>query len=301
MPTLRQLESFLTVVDEGSFTRAAGILGVSQPGLSQQIAALESELGTTLFSRLPRSVTLTPTGRALLPHARAAVDAAARGTTAARAVVGTDAGELRIATVYSTGLGVLPPVLTRWRAEHPDVTVRLLEHRTTETMTTAMQAGQADVAVGPTAPGWRGRVRVLGTEELVVLLPAEGPPDVRHHEIALERLADAAWVQYAPSHGLAEELDRAAREAGFRPRAAVRTEQTAMAPLLVEAGLGPALVPAGIVPASFAGRIARPVPAITRELAATTGPDPDALTSRFVALLARRAVLMPPHVAQRLS
>jgi DNA-binding transcriptional LysR family regulator len=300
VPTLRQLESFLTVVDEGSFTRAAGILGVSQPGLSQQIAALEGELGTALFSRLPRTVTLTPTGRALLPHARAAVDAAARGTSAARAVVGSGAGELRIATVYSTGLGVLPAVLTRWRAEHPDVTVRLLEHRTTEAMTTAMQAGQADVAVGPTPPGWRGRVRALGTEELVVLLPAEGPPDLRHHEIALERLADAAWVQYAPSHGLAEELDRAARDAGFRPRPAVRTEQTAMAPLLVEAGLGPALVPAGIVPPSFAGRIARPVPAITRELAATTGPEPDELTSRFVALLARRAVLMPPHVAERL-
>lgn len=301
MPTLRQFEAFLTVVDEGSFTRAAQQRQVSQPGLSQQIAALESELGASLFHRLPRTVTLTPTGRALLPHARAAVDAAARGTTAARAVVGTGAGELRIGTVYSTGLGLLPGVLTRWRADHPEVTVRLLEHRTTEALTAAAAAGQTDVAVGPTPSGWRGRVRVLGTEEFVVLLPPTGGPDPRRGEIALERLADVAWVQYAASHGLAEELDRAARDAGFRPRAAVRTEQTAMAPLLVAAGLGPALVPAGIVPSSFGGRIARPVPAITRELAATTGAEPDALTSRFVALVSRRAVLMPPHVAARLD
>ncbi len=215
MPTLRQFEAYLTVVDEGSFTRAAQQLGVSQPGLSQQVAALERELGASLFARLPRSVSLTPTGRALLPHARACVDAAARATTAARSVAGTAAGELRIAAVYSVGLGLLPGVLTRWRADHPDVGVRLLEHRTAETLTAAMQAGQADVGIGPTPAGWRGRVRVLGTEELVVLLPAEGPPDVRGGEIALSRLADVAWVQYAASHELSAELDAAAQAAGL--------------------------------------------------------------------------------------
>jgi DNA-binding transcriptional LysR family regulator len=301
MPTLRQFEAYLTVVDEGSFTRAAQQLGVSQPGLSQQVAALERELGASLFSRLPRSVSLTPTGRALLPHARASVDAAARATTAARSVAGTSAGELRIAAVYSVGLGLLPGVLTRWRADHPGVGVRLLEHRTAETLTAAMQGGQANVGIGPTPAGWRGRVRILGTEELVVLLPAQGPPDVRGHEIDLSRLADVAWVQYGPGHELSAELDAAAQAAGFRPKVAVRTEQTAMAPQLVDAGIGPALVPAGIVPSSFGGRIARLVPRAERELAATTGPEPDTLTSRFVALLARSAVLMPPHVAERLS
>jgi DNA-binding transcriptional LysR family regulator len=301
VPTLRQFEAYLTVVDEGSFTRAAQRLGVSQPGLSQQVAALERELGASLFARMPRSVNLTPTGRALLPHARACVDAAARATTAARSVAGTAAGELRIAAVYSVGLGLLPGVLTRWRADHPGVGVRLLEHRTTETLTAAMQAGQADVGIGPTPAGWRGRVRVLGTEELVVLLPADGPPEVRGGEIALSRLADVAWVQYAASHELSAELDAAAEAAGFRPKVAVRTEQTAVAPQLVAAGIGPALVPAGIVPSSFTGRIARPIPRAERELAATTGAEPDVLTSRFVALLTRSAVLMPPHVAERLS
>lgn len=301
MPTLRQFEAYLTVVDEGSFTRAAQQLGVSQPGLSQQVAALERELGASLFGRLPRSVTLTPTGRALLPHARACVDAAARAVTAAASVAGTSAGELRIAALYSVGLGLLPGVLTRWRADHPAVGVRLLEHRTVDSLTASMLGGEADVGIGPTPSGWRGRVRVLGTEELVVLLPPDGPPDVRGREIALERLADVAWVQYNPDHELSAELDAAAGTAGFRPRVAVRTEQTAMAPQLVAAGIGPALVPAGIVPSSFTGRIARPIPRVERELAAITGAEPDNLTSRFVNLLARRAVLMPPHVAERLS
>lgn len=305
VPTLRQFEYFLAVVDEGSFTRAAERLFVTQPGLSQQIATLERELGGSLFARLPRAVTLTPTGRALLPHARAAVDAAERGTSAAKAVSGAEAGELRIATVYSVGLGLLPAVLQRWHHRDPDVAVRLFEHRHGDSLTAAMLAGQADVAVGPVPAGWRGRVRSLGTEEMVLVLPpspADGGDDgLSGREIALRRLAATRWVQYAPDHALADVLVDACREQGFRPLVAVRSEQTAAAPLLAAAGIGPALVPAAIVPEGFTGRLARPVPRVEREITAYTGPEPDRLTSRFVALLASTAELMPPHVAARLG
>jgi len=71
--TLRQLEYFVAIVDEGSFTRAAEALHVTQPGLSHQFQALEREVGGPLLERLPRSVRLTPAGRAMLPHARAAI------------------------------------------------------------------------------------------------------------------------------------------------------------------------------------------------------------------------------------
>jgi DNA-binding transcriptional LysR family regulator len=305
MPTLRQLESFVAVVDEGSFTRAADRLFVTQPGLSQQIAALEKELGGSLFSRLPRAVALTPTGRALLPHARTAVTAAERGNAAARQVTGSEGGELRIACVYSVSLGLLPGVLRRWRAENPDVTVRLFEQRHGDTLATAVREGQADVGVGPVPAQWRGRQRSLGTEEMVVLLPPNlGADDVMSPaggEIALSRLEHVPWVQYAPDHALADVLIDACERAGYRPRVAVRTEQTAVAPLLTSAGIGPSLVPAAIVPPVFAGTIARPVPSADRELAAYTGAEPDALTTRFVGLVARAAVLMPDHVASALS
>ncbi|MGW2874653.1 LysR family transcriptional regulator, partial [Kitasatospora sp. NPDC001225] len=78
MPTLRQLEYLATVVDTGSFTRAAEQLHVTQPALSHQIRALEVALGGPLLERLPRAVRLTPTGRAVLPHARAALAEAGR-------------------------------------------------------------------------------------------------------------------------------------------------------------------------------------------------------------------------------
>jgi hypothetical protein len=93
----------------------------------------------------------------------------------------------------------------------------------------------------------------------------------------------------------------ACRQVGYRPQLAVRTEQTAVAPLLTAAGIGPSLVPAAIVPTNFPGAIARPVPRVERELAAYTGAEPDALTTRFTGLVARDAVLMPDHVALALT
>ena len=71
----RQLECFVAVVDEGSFTRAARRIGITQPSLSQHIRALEAELDGAVLDRLPRGVSLTPAGRSLLPEARIAVRA----------------------------------------------------------------------------------------------------------------------------------------------------------------------------------------------------------------------------------
>ncbi|MGW2788041.1 helix-turn-helix domain-containing protein [Streptomyces populi] len=67
MATLRQLEYLVVIVDEGSFTRAAEALNVTQPGLSHQFQALEREVGGPLLERLPRGVRLTPAGRSMLP------------------------------------------------------------------------------------------------------------------------------------------------------------------------------------------------------------------------------------------
>ena len=109
--SLRQLEYFVAVVDEGSFTTAAARLHVSQPGLSHQIQALERQLGGPLLERLPRGVRLTPAGRTALPHARASQAHAERASTSAMRASGVDAGELHVGTLYSISVGVLPTAL----------------------------------------------------------------------------------------------------------------------------------------------------------------------------------------------
>lgn len=290
MATLRQFEYLVTVVDTGSFTRAAELLHVTQPALSKQVQALERSAGGPLLERLPRAVRLTPMGRAMLPHARAALADAERAGTAARRAAGLAGGEIQLATVYSITLGVLPPVLRMWHRRHPEVRVRLVEFAHADALLAAMAAGRADLAVGPVPDGWDGPVRALGTERFVVAVAADDPVAAAGTgRVELGALAERAWVHFAPGNGLAEVLDLACERAGFRPRTAVRTEQTAAAPLLAAAGLGPALVPANLVPAGFAGHLLDPQPPVSRELAAYARPRPDPVTTAFLELLAEHA------------
>ena len=286
MATLRQLEYFVTVVDETSFTKAAELLHVTQPALSHQIRTLERSAGGPLLERLPRTVRLTPTGRAMLPHARAALADAERARCAARQAAGLEVGELQLATLYSLTLGVLPAALRRWRQTHPDVGIRLFEHRHTEELVEAMNAGEADVAVGPEPTDWSGATRTLGTEELVVVVASDDPA-ATGDTIKLQDLADRAWVHYAPGHGLADVLDHACAQAGFEPRIAVRTEQTAAAPALAAAGLGPALVPDNILDGNLprGSHVLRLDPPVRRTLTAYTRGEPDPLAAAFIDVL----------------
>ena len=290
MATLRQLEYLVTVVDQGSFTKAAELLHVTQPALSHQIRTLERSAGGPLLERLSRSVRLTPTGRAMLPHARATLADAERARCAARQAAGLEVGELQVATLYSITLGVLPATLRAWRQTRPNVGIRLFEHRHTDELVDAMHSGQADLAVGPEPADWPGVTRILGTEELVVVVAADDPV-ASSDTVKLHDLADRAWVHYAPGHGLADVLDNVCAQAGFEPRIAVRTEQTAAAPALAAAGLGPALVPDNILPKDFDGRVLHLEPAVRRTLTAYTRGEPDPLAAAFVDVLFRSAGL----------
>ena len=299
--SLRQLEYFVAVVDEGSFTAAAARLHVSQPGLSHQIQALERQLRGPLLERLPRGVRLTPAGRTALPHARASLAHAERATIAAMRASGIDAGELHVGTLYSISIGVLPAALQTWRRHYPDVQVRLVEFRHTNDLTAAMEAGQADLAVGPAPPSWDGPVREIGAEEFV-LAAAPGtqlpgtPPTVR-----LADLAGRDWVHFTPPSGLADVLDAACAEAGFTPRAAVRTEQAPSALNLAYAGLGITLLPGNVVPAAFDGVLRRPSPPVRRMLAAYTRVRPDPITATFVDAICHHTMATPAHLLKRLE
>ena len=281
---LRQLEYFVTIADQGSFTAAAEQLLVSQPSLSQQIGALEAELGGPLFERLPRGVRLTPAGQGLLGEARASLRHARRGRRAARMALGLDAGQLEVAVTTSVAVGILPRVLREWQRRHPEIEVSLLEFPHRRGLEEAVRDGGGDLAVGSIPAQWQGQVRRLGWEEFVVVLP-DGDPLLAEKSVALETLAERRWVHFTRAHGLAEVVDFCCATAGFSPRVAVRTSQVGAASQFAAAGLGPALVPEHVVPAALtalsrptAGRPVRAVCAFTRG-------DFTPLTSAFLAVL----------------
>jgi DNA-binding transcriptional LysR family regulator len=286
--TIRQLEYLVAVIDEGSFGRAALRLYVSQPTLSQQVRALEAEIGGPLVERLPRGAQATPAGEALLPAARAALAATQRARRAARMVLGLEAGELEIATVGTVALGLLPAVLRRWRARHRERVVRVHEHRDVLVLARAVAEGSADMGIGPRSPEWNGPIESLGWEEFVVILPPDDPLRRGEEPVKLAALAQREWVLFEREHALAELTDRLCAAEGFTPRAAVRTPQIAGVAALAAAGLGPALVPSNIVIGPLRNATRALDPPRARELCAFTRTGWSPLARAFLDLIAQQ-------------
>lgn len=286
--TLRQLQYLLAVAEAGSFTRAAERLHVAQPSLSQQIQALESEIGGRLLERPPRPVRLTPAGKAFADEARIAVDASARAAEHARRVLDAEPTELSIVTVRSLAVAVLPASIQQWRKDHPDVVVTLHEYAHRRDAEDALRRGDGDIAIAPTPRAWQGALQPLGWDELVVVLPMTDPLAEGPDTISLETLADRAWVLFEDGHGLAEHALAACRAAGFEPKAAVETAQVEAATRLAATGLGPTLVPAQNVQADINARILHLDPPAAWELSAYAVQDRfSPLVRQFVDVIAR--------------
>jgi DNA-binding transcriptional LysR family regulator len=281
---LRHLRSFVAVAEEGSFTRAARRIGVSQPSLSQQIRALECALGGPLIERLPRGIRLTAGGKALLPEAQAAVRAAERAVTAARTALGLEAGEIEVATLLSMAVGIVPHVAAVWLERHPEFAIRMREFTHHTLLEEAVRNGVGDIAIGPTPIGWSGPCVELGCEELVVVLPLTDEL-ASEERLAPGALADRQWVLFQPGHGLADVVEGACRAAGFEPRVAVRTTQVEAAVRLAAAGLGPAMVPDNVISRPVGAAVLRLDPPLYRRLAAYTRDAWSPLSEAFLEAL----------------
>jgi DNA-binding transcriptional LysR family regulator len=278
---LRQLEYFTVIAEEGSFTRAAERLLVAQPSLSQQMSALEAELGGQLLERMPRGVRLTMAGQSFLPEARAAISHADRARASVRMALGLEAGRLEIAAATSAAAGILPSTLRRWQEQHPEIEVSLHEYVHRRPFEDAVRDGQGDMAVGSPPEDWPGRVEHLGWEEFVLVLP-NGDPLLSRRSVDIAELAERRWVHFVPTHGLAEVLDVRCAASGFRPRVAVRTSQVTAAPQFAAAGLGPALVPDHIVSESVR-HLTRPArPRVIRRVVAFARGDWSPITHSFL-------------------
>jgi DNA-binding transcriptional LysR family regulator len=296
MTSYRRLAYWLAVVEEGSFTQAALRMHVSQPSLSQQVRALETEVGGELLERLPRSVRLTTAGKAFLPHARTAVREVERAHQAARSALDLETGELEISTVRSIAAGILPDLVQAWRQRHPGTFVRLHEFTHRSLAENSVRAGVGDLGIGPPPIDWTGPVRRLGWEEFLVVLPPEDPLASRH-DIDLVQLKDRDWVMFESGNGLHDLIISACASAGFTPRHAVLTSQVETAARLAAAGVGPTLVPENVIPDGLDGALLRVDPPLGRELTVYAREQWGPLGGAFVELMAETRWAKPPRGA----
>ncbi len=147
----QSLEAFLQVAENASFSAAAEALHITQPAVSKRIAALEQQLGTSLFDRIGRQVSLTEAGHALLPHARAISGHLLQARQSIDDLSGQVAGRLRLGTSHHIGLHRLPPVLRRYSEAYPEVALDI-DFMDSEQAVDELTRGKVELAVVTLAP-----------------------------------------------------------------------------------------------------------------------------------------------------
>ncbi|MER5385127.1 LysR substrate-binding domain-containing protein [Streptomyces sp. NPDC002688] len=256
---LRQLEYFVAVAEERSFTRAAERVHISQPGVSAQIRRLERELGADLFDRSARTATLTAAGKAALEPARAALAAAAAVGQAVDEVSHLIRGRLTIGMVMGCTLTPLFDALAAFHQAHPGVELSLLEDNS-DRLVEEVRAGAIDVALIGTvtaAPEGLEALTIL-SERLVVAVPA-GHPLARQRRVTLRDVVANPIVCMPPGTGLRSAWDRACAAQNLQPEITLQAGAADAIAGLAARGLGAAILSDSMA-ASYRDRLtARPI------------------------------------------
>lgn len=248
MIDVRRLRVLLAVRENGGVGAAARALDFTSPAVSQQIAALERQVGRPLLDRTSHRARLTPAGERLAEHAAAVL---ARLEEAESDLAGFGGrgpvGAVAVGSIPTVGRAALPDVVRRLVETAPDLRLRI-EQAEPEDSLPAVARGDLDVAVmsqysrTPRRRDYRLEWHTLAEEPLLVALPA-------HHalaggDIALAALSDQPWIAPADPSSCFTMLQRSCAAAGFEPLIVGHCADFAMALALVGAGQGVALVPA---------------------------------------------------------
>ncbi|MBF6329663.1 hydrogen peroxide-inducible genes activator [Nocardia transvalensis] len=267
-PTLSQLRAFVAIAEYRHFGTAAARLNVSQPTLSQALAALENGLGLQLIERSTRRVLVTSAGKRLLPQAMATLEAADRFVTSA-AGDGLG-GTVRLGIIPTVAPYVLPGLLPELRRQLPTLVPHVIEDQTAR-LVDGLRTGVLDVALLAVPTEATGLIEIpLYTEEFVLVTP-------RGHELAGRTDVSPAALDTLPlllldeGHCLRDQTLELCRAQDVRPGPVGDTRAASLATVVqcVAGGLGVSLIPEMAVAAETArgtletARFAPPAPGRT--------------------------------------
>ena len=253
---LRQLEYFLAVVEEGSFTGAAARLYMVQSSLSAALRGLERELGTELFIRGRRGVELTDAGRALLEPARAAIADAGRARDAVAEVKGMLRGTVRVATVAVPRRVDVVETIRQFQARNPGVQVYLL-HDGAKDLVGLVAEGQVDLALTPlthrTGPALRFEP-VLSTP-LAVVCPAGHRLDGAH-DVDVGELLGEPIIDLPPGWWARDLFDHMLEERDLRRQVRLEVDEWFGVLAMVQRGMGVSYGPQACIDDAVFGEVA---------------------------------------------
>ncbi|MGW3121837.1 LysR family transcriptional regulator [Streptomyces sp. NPDC001107] len=286
----QQLQYFVAVAETRHFTRAADLVHVAQPSLSQQIKALERELGADLFLRARGNITLTDAGEALLPLARRILADADTARHEVQELVQLRSGRVRLGATPSLCTGLLPDVLRAFHDRYPGIRL-LIEEGGSHDLVRELARGALDLALVvlplPSPSPALTTVELL-REDLVVVSSPESPAPAGpgRRTVRIADLESGPLVMFRHGYDLRELTVAACRAEGFEPDFAVEGGEMDAVLGFVRAGLGVAVVPRMVATRSGRGLRVTPLarPGLHRTIA-----------------LAHRSDVAPPRAARELQ
>lgn len=247
--TIRQLEFFCAIAEEGSVSAAARKLHIAQPPMSRQIALLEQELGAQLFRRGNKGMVLTDAGLSLYQQGREYVSDIQRLAERVRSLGAGVRGSVRVGMLYSTVPYALP-YLRAYHGAYPQVELTIRVGSPQELLAD-LNRGELNVLFlrAGTAAMIGLRERVLNEDALKLIVTASTDPAPELEEIPIERLRDVPMCLLRSDDlwGYSETLLKECQRNGFSPNIVCQCYDTPMSMQLVQSGLGVSFLPESIV------------------------------------------------------
>jgi DNA-binding transcriptional LysR family regulator len=237
------LASLLAIAEHGSLSSAARARGLTQPSITRQIQDLERQLATVLVERTSQGAHLTPAGEILAEGARDLLSGLAALPERVRSRQGEVAGRVRLGTVDSIGIYVLPPLLARFVQANPRVDVEVVCNSSPQLMAMLL-ADEIDVAVGTTEHA-RLSCERLFQNPLVLAYPASLP--VKEVPGTMAELARRRIVTFSKGLTIRTLLDQAFAKAGLSFAPVMELANVEVIKAMVRSGLGLGIIPDGCV------------------------------------------------------
>lgn len=284
-----RLKVFRAVADLASFRKASEHLNLSQPAVSQQIHALEEELGVTLFHRSNNRVRLTEEGAVLIKYARRGAKLAAEALEALARVHGEPAGELHIGASTTVAQYILPRILGAFQKQHPGIALSVTSGNT-ERIVAGLLKGDTAIAIieGPVSSRDVHKERFL--EDHMVLIVPKGHPWARLPEVPVQLLNEAPLLMREQGSGSRRVVELALKRKGLKLRQlrlVMDLDSTEAIVSGVEAGLGVGFVSRWAIGKEIRLGTVKPVRVqgleIVRDLTLIrrSGPAPDGAAGAF--------------------
>jgi LysR family nitrogen assimilation transcriptional regulator len=249
---LRQLRYFVAIVDHGSLSRAALVLHVAQPALSQQLRQLEQELGAQLLHRSAQGVQSTDAGKLFYEHAQAILKQVADAKSALAQSTLRPTGSVTLGLPHSISGALALPLLMAARAQYPEITLQLTEELTGN-LTEQLKSGRINLAIlFDDGQLTQFSSTALIDEEMRFICRADSPFAPQGQAIGLAQALTATLILPGLQHGVRPGIESVARAAGMTLSNVIEINSITILKSAILAGMGATILPVAPLQADIA-------------------------------------------------